>query len=116
MLRFCEACSKCYFYVVSGLIKNLLTKTVFSSHCLKLSLPMFLKYFLILLSFSLMFLIGMLLIRRQGVCYDIAKNLSFQPFCSFRQSFFISGNFRYPCAAIDRTHVGELTTNSSATV
>ena len=37
------------------LIKNLLVKTVSSSFCLKLRLPMFLKCFLILPNFSLMF-------------------------------------------------------------
>ena len=47
MLRFCEACSGRSFYFVASLIKNLQVKTVFVSYYLILSLPIFLKCFLI---------------------------------------------------------------------
>ena len=52
MLRFCEACNGCSFYFLASLIKNLLVETVVSSYYLKLSLPMFLKCFLIFAYFQ----------------------------------------------------------------
>ena len=54
------ACNGCSFYFRSTLIKNCLVKTVFSSYYLKLSLPIFLKFFLILHNFNLMFRVDML--------------------------------------------------------
>ena len=62
----------------ANLIKNLLVKTLFASYYLKLSPPMFLKCFLILPNFSLMFLIDMFLIKKtcsqeQYVCTCVIK-------------------------------------------
>ena len=53
MLRFREACNGCSFYFPAGLVRKLLVKTVFASCYLKLSLPVFLKCFLIFATFSL---------------------------------------------------------------
>ena len=39
-------------YVLASLIKNLLVKTVFASYCLKLTLPVFLKCFLMFAYFQ----------------------------------------------------------------
>ena len=64
MFRFCEACNGSSFDFLAILIRNLLVKTAFASYYLKLRLPMFLRYFLILSNFSLMFLI-----RKQRVVY-----------------------------------------------
>ena len=63
MLRFCEACNGYSFYFLADLIKSLLVKGVFASYYLILSLPVL--YFLFLLTFSLMFLIGMFLIKNR---------------------------------------------------
>ena len=61
MLIFCEACNGCSFYILSGLIENLLAK----SYYMKISLPMSLTCFLIFLpNFILMFLIDMFLIKK----------------------------------------------------
>ena len=60
---FCEACNGCSFYFLASVIKNLLVKTVFPHYYLKLSLPMFLKLFLILPNFSLTFLIDKFLTK-----------------------------------------------------
>ena len=47
MLRFREACNGFSFDSLASLIENLRVETVVESYYLKLSLPMFLKWFLI---------------------------------------------------------------------
>ena len=59
---FLEAYSECLDYFLASLIKNSLVKAVFARYYLKLSLPMFLKCFLIVAYSSLMFLIEIFLI------------------------------------------------------
>ena len=46
------ACNGCYFHCLTSLIKHLLAKTVLASYYLKLSLPMFLKRFVIFAKFQ----------------------------------------------------------------
>ena len=48
-----EACNGSCFYCLSSSAKNFLAKTVSAIHYLKLSLPVFLKCFLIIASFQL---------------------------------------------------------------
>ena len=59
-----------FMLFLASLIKNLLVKTVYSSYYLKLSLPVFLKCFLIVLNFGIMFLIEMFLIKENVYCED----------------------------------------------
>ena len=60
MLRLCKAFNGCSFYYLASFIKHLLVKTAFS--CL------FLKCFIILASFSLMFLMDMFLLKKTYSC------------------------------------------------
>ena len=57
ILSFCEAFNGFSFYFLASLIKNLLVKTVFVGHYLKLSLPIVFKFFLVLPSFNRMLLL-----------------------------------------------------------
>ena len=52
MLRFCQAGNECSLYFIASLIRDLLVKAVYTSYCLMLSLPVFLKCFSIFAEFQ----------------------------------------------------------------